>query len=113
MLVPCLKQKIRCIIVRSTPLGAVEYAYEATNACDVSHGGVTECPRVTLGVLSGERYDVCGSIHAEARCADLARETMDLPGIAYVSGHTFICRECQEALVAVNVRKFVITGKPA
>lgn len=103
---PCLKQLTRCVIVRSDGT-----RYEATNECAVD--GLTVCPRVTLGCPTGEGYEHCGSTHAEANAAALAMESKHLDGTAYLYGHTWFCKPCQDALVAVNVRTFSVTGKSA
>lgn len=100
-MVPCLKQKTFCRIVRRD--GRV---YEATNMCNVD--GLSECPRVTQGCKTGERYDLCGSTHAEANAARRARESSDIEGEAFLYGHTWICKDCQDALILVNVKTFHI-----
>lgn len=100
---PCLKQQTRCVIERED--GRV---YEATNSCDVS-GDV--CPRVSAGSKTGEDYHLCQSRHAEANCAALAEESRDVPGKATLYGHTYFCKDCQDALRAANVNIFeVATG---
>lgn len=98
---PCLKQTTRCTIVREDGR-----RYQATNLCDVD--GLAECPRVAAGSLTGEGYELCGSTHAEQNAAALAAESSDVPGEAWLEGHTWICKACQDALVAVNVRTFHI-----
>jgi deoxycytidylate deaminase len=113
-MIPCLKQKTRCIILRYSldhANGLVVHRHEATNECAVD--GCDTCPRVTAGCRTGEGYDLCGSTHAEANAAKLAAPTAHLPGVAYLYGHDWVCRECQHALTAVNVRTIVITGEPA
>lgn len=100
---PCLKQLVKCTIVR-----ADGRRYEGTNTCDVDRA----CPRVMLSLKNGEGYHLCQSLHAEANAAILARESIDVEGIAYVEGHDFFCRECQHALQAVNVRRFVLGPPP-
>jgi hypothetical protein len=62
---------------------------------------------------SGIGYELCRSTHAEANVADLARESADVPGEAFLFGHDWACGPCQHALVAVNVRTFHITGDAA
>lgn len=98
-MIPCLKQKTRCVIVR-----ADGRRYEATNACAVDDLQV--CPRVTAGCKTGEGYELCGSTHAEANAAKLAMESKDIVGVAYLYGHTWFCKDCQDALVAANVFTF-------
>lgn len=101
-MIPCLKQQTACRIVR-----ADGRTYEATNQCAAD--GLAVCPRVTAGCLTGTGYELCGSTHAEANAAKLAAESSDVPGEAYLFGHTWMCKACQEALVAVNVRTFHIS----
>lgn len=97
----CLKQTTRCVIIRTDGR-----RYEATNACDVD--GLSTCPRVTAGCPTGTGYELCGSTHAEANAAALASDSAGTPGTAFLYGHSWLCKACQDALVAVNVRTFVI-----
>lgn len=100
---PCLKQLTRCVIIRVDGR-----RYEATNECAV--GGLDTCPRVTASCPTGTGYELCGSTHAEANAAQLAEESSDVPGEAFLYGHTWLCKPCQDALTAVNVRTFHIAG---
>lgn len=93
---PCLKQQTHCLIIRTDGR-----RYEATNLCAVDDLDV--CPRVTAGCPTGTGYELCGSTHAEANAANLAAESADVPGEAYLTGHTWFCKDCQDALRAVNV----------
>lgn len=104
--VACLKQKTHCVIMR-----ADGRRYEAENQCLVA--GLTECPRVAAGCPSLTGYELCGSVHAEVSAAKLAAESADVPGEAFLSGHTLICDPCQDALRAVNVHTFhIVQGSP-
>ena len=98
---PCLKQTTLCVIVREDGR-----RYEATNECDID--GLDVCPRIAANCRTGEGYELCGSTHAEANAARLAAESSDLPGEAFLYGHTWLCGPCQHALTAVNVRTFHI-----
>lgn len=100
---PCLKQRTHCIIIR-----ADGRRYEATNECAVD--GIAICPRVTAGCETGTGYELCGSTHAEANAAKLAADSADVPGEAFLSGHTWMCKPCQDALRAVNVHTFHIAA---
>ena len=97
----CLKRQTRCVITREDGT-----SYEATNSCFVVGD---ECPRVAADSKSGEDYQSCKSEHAEASCAKLAEETKHMPGKATIYGHTWICKDCQEKLLAVNVNVFEIS----
>lgn len=101
---PCIKQRTECVIIR-----ADGRRYQATNQCDVD--GLEVCPRVTAGCETGAGYELCGSTHAEANAAKLATESIDVRGEAYLAGHTWICKSCQDALRAVNVHTFHVVDK--
>lgn len=100
-MMPCLKQLTHCMIVRTDGR-----RYEATNLCDVD--GLDICPRVLAGCPTGTGYELCGSTHAEANAAKLAAESADVPGEAFLTGHTWFCKACQDALTSVNVNTFHI-----
>lgn len=106
---PCLKQLTRCVIIVDGQ------AFEATNDCNV--GDATVCPRVTAGCETGEGYELCGPpIHAEVAAAKLVLEHFGEPvrgGTAFIYGHDYLCRDCQHALTAAGVRRFVVTGEDA
>lgn len=99
--VPCLKQLTRCVILRKDGR-----RYEAVNQCGVR--GLSTCPRVTAGCPTGTGYELCGSTHAEANAAALAAESKHVPGEAWLYGHTWLCKDCQNSLIEVNVRTFTV-----
>jgi deoxycytidylate deaminase len=103
--VPCLRRATRCVIVR-----ADGRRYEARNLCEVDGD---ECPREVAGMPTGVGYELCRSTHAEANVAELARVSADVPGEAFLFGHTWACGPCQHALVDVNVRTIHLTGERA
>lgn len=116
----CLKQKTRCVIkvpVRNTDTGeTVLRSFEATNSCHIE--GAEECPRVTAGAATGEGYDLCGPPnHAEQEAAKFAAPYFPygVPqgAVAYLYGHTYLCKDCQDALTFLGVKTFVVTGEPA
>lgn len=103
-MVPCLKQKTECVIIR-----ADGRRYQATNQCAVD--GLQVCPRVPAGCESGTGYELCGSTHAEANAAALAADSAGVPGEAFLVGHTWLCKPCQDALRAVNVHTFHVVDR--
>ena len=105
---PCLKQLTRCVVRFDDGR-----EFEATNSCHVE--GADVCPRVTAGSKSGEGYDLCGPPkHAEQEVAKLlGKEPSGAGGIAYLFGHTWMCMDCQHALVEAGIRTHVITGESA
>jgi deoxycytidylate deaminase len=91
----CHRRTVRCLIVRDDGT-----SFEGTNTCEVD-----ECRRMSY--YTGQGYAICGSIHAEAHAAAAAGWS-EVPGTAYLSGHDYICGDCQQALASINVRRFVI-----
>jgi len=106
---PCLKVLVRCRIYYT--LADVRLYVEATNSCSI--GDLDVCPRVLAGFSSGQGNDLCGPPkHAEQEAVKLLPEGAR-GARAHIYGHTWSCRDCQNALVAAGVRTFVITGEPA
>jgi deoxycytidylate deaminase len=68
---------------------------------------------VTEGCPTGEGYELCGSTHAEVNAAKLAVESANVPGEAFLYGHTWLCGPCQHALTDVGVTTFHVTGESA
>lgn len=100
---PCLKQQTRCVIRLSDGRHV-----EGVNSCNV--GGATECPRVVAGCGTGTGYDVCGPpVHAEAAAAAKV-PVGNRGGVAQLYGHTWICKDCQDALIAKGVRVFEVVA---
>lgn len=60
----CLRAKVGAVIVKNDAIistGYVGAARGEPNCCDVG-----ECERMKLGILPGQRYELCKSVHAEA-----------------------------------------------
>lgn len=103
MMGPCAKLVVRCTIV--TPDG---HRFVGENECANPQ---PVCPR-----LPGEGYDKCINIcrqngHAE-EVALRAADVFAVGARAYIEGHTHVCRNCQEALVAGGVDSFSIGPPP-
>lgn len=98
----CAKLQVKCTIITEDNL-----VFVGTNGCANPQA---VCPRV-----KGEDYTKCRTIcgqegHAEtvalARAGDKAKGAR-----AYVEGHTYACRACQEALFAAGVVSISV-GEP-
>lgn len=97
----CAKQRVSCTVVLPNA-----HKYYAENYC-MSPQKV--CPR-----LPGEGYEKCKTIcqqlgHAEQVVAMYANEVDFTGATATLSGHTYFCQECQEALFAAGVRYLEIS----
>jgi hypothetical protein len=97
----CAKARVICTLV--TPEGE---RIVGENACDNPQ---TTCPREP-----GEGYDKCQTIcrqqgHAEAVVVRLAGERAR-GARAYLEGHSYACRDCQEKLFGAGVRSLSIVA---
>jgi deoxycytidylate deaminase len=94
MIGPCVKTTVRCVIV--SPEGR---SFVGTNYCNNAQ---KVCPRAV-----GEGYEKCISIcnqegHAEIVALALAGKHA-VGATAYVTGHTYACQSCQEALFNAGI----------
>ena len=101
MRAPCLKRTVRCVVLRDDGR-----RHEGMNLCEVR---ADACPRA--GLATGEQPELCDSWHAEQQAAAAAAGSQESKGTAFLYGHDHLCRACQLALVAVNVRRFVIVAE--
>ena len=94
MIGPCAKTTVKCVIVA---LDGKRFV--GTNYCNNAQ---QTCPR-----LPGEGYEKCQTIcrqegHAEAVAVALAGDSAK-GATAYLTGHTYACQDCQEALFGAGV----------
>jgi hypothetical protein len=100
---PCAKATIRCTLVTAAGEHIV-----GENWC---RNPQPVCPR-----LPGEDYTKCSTVcdqegHAEQVAARLAGEKAR-GAHAYIEGHTYACRPCQEDLYGAGVRAISVGIKP-
>ena len=124
----CLRRRYGAVIVNHDQIistGYVGAPRGSKNCIDVGH-----CPREKAGVPSGERYELCRSVHAEmnavihAARGDMAGGTVYLVGLA-PDTDTFLddsepCRLCKRVIINSglkyvyaqqgenNIKKFVV-----
>jgi pyrimidine deaminase RibD-like protein len=94
MIGPCAKTTVTCEIVATDG-----QRFVGTNYCNNAQA---VCPRAV-----GEGYEKCTSIcdqvgHAEVVAVALAGDNAE-GATAYLSGHTYACQPCQEALFGAGV----------
>jgi len=72
------------------------------------------CERVKLGILSGQRYDLCPGCdyanHAEPKAITLAnKQGIDLNGSdAYLFGEWWCCKPCSDAMVEAGINNIYL-----
>lgn len=100
---PCAKLAVRCTLVFPDGRRVV-----GDNGCENPQA---VCPRAP-----GEGYEKCASIcrqGAHAEVSALMAAGGLAPGAhAYVEGHTYACRNCQEALFGAGVVALTIGAPP-
>ena len=104
---PCLKQIVGALIV--TKNNDKIYGYNNINK------KVDMCPREILDLKSGEGYDLCHSVckqnsHAEISAINIAKSNkLNIKGSTlFLSGHTYCCDNCLEAIHREGISKIVI-----
>lgn len=100
---PCAKQTVTCTIVAVTG-----ERFVGTNWC---RNPQAQCPRAP-----GEGYEKCAAVcdqnaHAEIDALRKAGE-MAYGATAVLSGHTWACRACQEALFGAGILNLRIEKRP-
>jgi len=112
----CLRRNYGAVLVRNDEIIATGYSGAPRglpNCCDT---GI--CRRQELGVPSGERYELCVSVHAEMNaCISAPRSlmigsTMYLCGIDAGTGEIYLetkpCLLCRRILVNAGIEELVI-----
>lgn len=111
----CLRRKYGAIIVRNDEILSTGYngaPRGRRNCTDV--GG---CMRETLGIPSGERYELCRSVHAEANAIISAARRDMLGGTLYLVGRdaatgallhdTTSCAMCRRMIINSGITRVV------
>ena len=116
----CLRRKYGAIIVRSDEIISTGYngAPRGRRNCSDLGG----CARETLKVPSGERYELCRSVHAEANAIISASRRDMLGATLYLVGRdartgqllsdAMSCSMCKRQIINAGIDKVVIrTGE--
>jgi dCMP deaminase len=116
----CLRRCYGAIIVQNDEIVATGYngaPRGRKNCVDLGH-----CTRETLKVPSGERYELCRSVHAEANCIISAARGEILGATLYMAcknpstgelipGSTS-CSMCRRLIINAGIQKVVIRDTP-
>ena len=116
----CLRRKYGAIIVRSDEIISTGYNGAPRGRRNCSDLGV--CTRETLKIPSGERYELCRSVHAEANAIISASRRDMIGSTLYLVGrdaktHELLtnatsCSMCRRQIINAGIAKVIIrTGK--
>lgn len=111
----CLRRHYGAIIVRSDEIIATGYngaPRGRKNCVDLNY-----CTREALKIPSGERYELCRSVHAEANAIISASRRDMIDAVLYLSGRdghsddllrdTTCCSMCRRMIINAGIKKVV------
>ena len=111
----CLRRKYGAIIVKNDEIIATGYNGTARGASNCADVGI--CRRQQLNVPSGERYELCRSVHAEmnaiisATRRDMLGATLYLAGVDGTTGEIVEeaepCMLCKRVILNSGIRYIV------
>lgn len=114
----CLRRNYGAVIVADDQIVGTGYTGAprgSVNCCEVG-----ECKRETLNIPSGERYELCESVHAELNAIIHAGRERCKDATIYVVGKdmktgeliaTPPCLMCQRAIINAGIKAVVIPTK--
>ena len=116
----CLRRKYGAIIVRNDEIISTGYngAPRGRRNCSDLGG----CMREKLGIPSGQRYELCRSVHAEANAIisaprrDMIGATLYLVGREALSNelmpNAMSCSMCKRTIINAGIEKVIIRTSP-
>lgn len=116
----CLRRCYGAIIVKNDEIVATGYngaPRGRKNCVDLGR-----CTREALQVPSGERYELCRSVHAEANAIISAARSDILDGTLYLTGRDYkteelladatSCSMCRRLIINAGIEKVVVRRTP-
>lgn len=116
----CLRRHYGAIIVRNDEI--VSTGYNGAPRGRVNCTELGYCVRQELAIPSGERYELCRSVHAEANAIISAARSECIGGTLYLAGRdaqsgallneTTSCSMCRRNIINAGLAKVVIRNTP-
>ena len=116
----CLRRCYGAILVKDDEI--VSSGYNGAPRGRKNCADLGRCTREELGIPSGERYELCRSVHAEANCIISAARRESLGGTIYLacldpqSGElmagTSSCAMCRRLIINAGIAQVVIRDTP-
>lgn len=111
----CLRRNYGAIIVKNDQIVSTGYTGAPRGRKNCIDTGV--CTRQELNIPSGERYELCRSVHAEANCIIAASRdsmigsTLYLVGVEYETGELVkdatSCAMCKRLIINAGIDKVI------
>ena len=112
----CLRRKYGAIIVRNDEI--ISTGYNGAPRGRVNCTELGRCTRDELGIPSGQRYELCRSVHAEANAIISAARRDMLGGTLYLVGRdaktqelladTMPCSMCKRLIINAGITQLVV-----
>ena len=111
----CLRRQYGAIIVKNDEIVATGYNGAPRGRKNCSELG--RCTREELNIPSGQRYELCRSVHAEANAIISAQRSAMIGGTIYLAGRdantgelldtTTPCSMCRRMIINAGIEKVV------
>ncbi len=104
----CLRRKYGAIIVKADEIISTGYngaPRGRTNCCDLGY-----CTREQLNIPSGERYELCRSVHAEQNAIISCSRRDMLGAVLYLVGRDAKTGEIISAVSCTLCRRFILNA---
>ena len=116
----CLRRKYGAIIVKNDEILSTGYNGAPRGRVNCSELGY--CNREQLNIPSGQRYELCRSVHAEANAIISAARSEMLGATLYLVGRnaqtgellsdTTCCSMCRRQVINAGIKKVVVRNTP-
>lgn len=116
----CLRRVYGAIVVKNDEIVATGYNGAPRGRRNCTDLGC--CTRNALQVPSGERYELCRAVHAEANCIISASRSTILGGALYLAGRdaktgallpdATSCAMCRRLIINAGIERVVIRRTP-
>ncbi|MBR5381491.1 MAG: cytidine/deoxycytidylate deaminase family protein [Oscillospiraceae bacterium] len=110
----CLRRRYGAIVVLNDEI--ISTGYNGAPRGRKNCVDIGSCTREKLGIPSGERYELCRSVHAEANALLSAPRRDCIGGILYLSGRNVAdgslvtatpCSMCRRLIINMGIRQVV------
>ena len=116
----CLRRHYGAIIVRNDEIVSTGYNGAPRGRINCTELGY--CVREQLAIPSGQRYELCRSVHAEANAIISAARSECIGGTLYLAGRdaktgellkdTTSCSMCRRTVINAGIEKVIIRNTP-